>query len=123
MRMEETAADKGKFKQLFTNATHRNLLGVWMMVKGSRLPLKSIAELLSVSEDILDGKLQTLAGLGLVNVVSDGTGVRQIDFLPGLSPDMEKMIKEFFDGRVNDFKSLELKVRSVLYLALLTAKL
>jgi hypothetical protein len=121
--VSEIITERNKFKKLFSNTTSRILLGVWLIVKGSRFSLKSIAELISFPEDALDAKLQTFAGMGLVHVTSDQAGERQVEFLPPPTPDVEKIIWELFDGRKSDFESVELKMRSLIYKNLLTMPL
>ncbi len=121
--MNEIVTERNKFKKLFANTTSRMLLGVWLIVKGSRFSMKSIGELISYPEDALEAKLQTFAGMGLVHVITDATGERQVEFLPPSSPDVEKIIWELFEGRKNDFDSVELKMRSLIYKTLLTMSL
>ena len=99
------------------------LLGIWLIVKGSRFPMKALGELVSYPEDALEAKLQTFAGMGLVHVITDTHGERQVEFLPPSSPDIEKIIWELFDGRKNDFDSVELKMRALIYKTLLTTPL
>jgi len=119
----DAITERNKFKKLFSNTTSRTLLGVWLLVKGSRFSMKSVVELLSLPEDALEAKLQTFAGVGLVHVTTDSQGERQVEFLPPASPDLEKIIWELFDGRKNDFDSVELKLRSLIYKNLLTTPL
>ncbi len=121
--MDDYATERNKFKKLFSNTTSRILLGIWVLMKGSQFPLKLIMETLSLSEDALESKLQTFAGMGLVHVTTDALGEREIDFLRSPSPDLEKMILEFFDGRKSDFTAIELKVHSLLYKAILNSRL
>ncbi len=121
--MEDYATDRNKFKKLFSNTTSRILLGIWILMKGSQFPLKLIMEILSLSEDALETKLQTFAGMGLVHVTTNAEGERNIDFLRSPGTDLEKMILEFFEGRKTDFAAIELKVHSLLYKAILTSHL
>jgi hypothetical protein len=121
--MSEIITERNRFKKLFANTTSRILLGVWLIVKGSRFSMKSIAELISFPEDALEAKLQTFAGMGLVHVTSDSDGERQVEFLPAPSSEIEKIIWELFDGRKSDFESVELKMRSLIYKNLLTTPL
>jgi hypothetical protein len=83
--------------------------------------MKSVGDLMSFPEDALEAKLQTFAGMGLVHVTTDAHGERQIEFLPTTTPEIEKIIWELYEGRKNDFESVELKVRSLIYKNLLTA--
>ncbi len=121
--MTELITEKNKIKQLFSNPTSRTLMGIWALLKGSQFSLKSVSELLSVSEEGLDAKLQTFAGLGLIHVSADFQGERQVEFLSGSNPELEKSIAEFFDGRKSDFEMVELKVRSLIYKTILSAVL
>ena len=121
--MAETIIDRNRFKKIFSNTTSRMLMGVWMIVKGSRFSMKSIAELLSLPEDALDAKLQTFAGVGLVHVTADAMGERQVEFLSAPNPEMEKVIGGLFEGRHHDFEAVELKMRSLIYKNLLTTVL
>ncbi len=121
--MSEIITERNKFKKLFSNTTSRILLGVWLIVKGSRFSMRSIAELISFPEDALEAKLQTFAGMGLVHVTSGTDGERQVEFLPAPTPEIEKIIWELFDGRKSDFDSVELKMRSLIYKNLLTMPL
>ena len=98
-------------------------MGVWLIVKGSRFSMKSIGELVSYPEDALEAKLQTFAGMGLVHVITDSHGERQVEFLPPPTPEVENIIWELFEGRKNDFESVELKMRSLIYKTLLTMPL
>jgi hypothetical protein len=98
-------------------------MGIWVLLKGSQFSLKSVSELLSVSEEGLDAKLQTFAGLGLIHVSADFQGERQVEFLTGSNPELEKSINEFFDGRKSDFETVELKVRSLIYKTILSTVL
>jgi hypothetical protein len=95
-------------------------MGIWVLLKGSQFSLKAVSELLSVSEDGLDAKFQTFSGLGLIHVSADFQGERQVEFLGGSNPDLERSIVEFFEGRKNDFEMVELKVRSLIYKTILT---
>lgn len=117
--MNEAITERNKFKKLFSNTTSRILLGIWLLVKGSRFPLKSIAELISIPEDALEAKLQTFAGMGLVHLIADTQGERQVEFLSAPTPELEKIIRELFDGRKHDFDTVELKLRSLIYKTLL----
>ncbi len=115
----EPVTERERFKSLFSNSTSRLLLGVWILAKGSKFSVRSIADIISVSEDMLDPKLQTMAGMGLVHVVTDNKGERLIEFLPALSPEIEKNIQEMFESRKSDYESIELKLRSLIYKNLL----
>ena len=115
----ESATEKNSLKALFSNSTSRLLLGVWLLVKGSGFSVKSVAELISVSEDMLEPKLQSLAGMGLVHVVADNKGNRLIEFLPAPTPEVQKIIEEMFESRKSDFESVELKLRALIYKNLL----
>jgi len=115
----EPITERHKYKKLFSNTTSRFLVGIWLLAKNSRHSLKSVAELISLPEDALEAKLQTLAGMGLVHVITDATGERQVEFLPSPNPDLEKIIWELFDGRKGDFEAVELKMRSLTYKTLL----
>jgi hypothetical protein len=119
----DAITERNKFKKLFSNTTSRSLLGVWLLVKGSRFSMKSVVELLSLPEDALEAKLQTFAGMGLVHVITDAKGERQIEFLPSPTQDLEKIIWELFEGRKNDFEAVELKLRSLIYKTLLTTSI
>jgi len=119
----EPVTERNRFKTLFSNSTSRLLLGVWLLVKGSGFSVKSIAELISVSEDTLEPKLQSLAGMGLVHVVTDNKGNRSIEFLPAPTPEIQKIVEEMFESRKSDFESVELKLRSLIYKNLLEMKL
>jgi len=115
----ETITEKNRLKILFSNSTSRMLLGLWLLVKGSRFPMKSIIELLSVTEDVLELKLQTLAGLGLVYVFTENTGNRLIEFTDVAEPEVQKIIEELFEARKSDFESEEIKSRDLIYKNLL----
>jgi hypothetical protein len=115
----EPVTERNRFKILFSNSTSRLLLGVWLLIKGSRFSVKSVAELISVSEDALEPKLQTLAGMGLVHVLTDNKGNRFIEFLVAPTPEIQKIVEELFEARKNDFESVELKLRSLVYKNLL----
>lgn len=115
----ESITERERFKNLFLNSTSRLLLGVWVLAKGSKFPFKSIAELISVSEDALDPKLQTLAGMGLIHIVTDNRGERAIEFLPAQSPEIEKIVHDLFESRQSDFEAIDLKLRSLIYKTLL----
>ncbi len=121
--MNEFTTERNKFKKLFSNTSSRMLLGVWVLVKGSRFPMKSIVELLSLSEDSLESKLQTFAGMGLVHVTASPNSEREIEFLNAPSAELENLIMEFFAGRKNDFEDIELKVHSLLYKTILSTTL
>ncbi len=88
--MSEIITERNKFNKLFSNTTSRMLLGVWLLVKGSRFSLASIAELISLPEDALEAKLQTFAGMGLVHVTTNAKGERQVEFLPAPAPTWKK---------------------------------
>jgi len=111
----EPITERNRFKLLFSNSTSRLLLGVWLLVKGSRFSVKSVSELISVSEDALEPKLQTLAGMGLVHILMGNQGVRFIEFLAAPTPDIQKAIEEIFESRKSDFDSVELKLRALIY--------
>ena len=115
----ESSTEKNHFRNLFSNSTSRLLLGVWLLAKGSGFSVKSVAELISVSEDILEPKLQSLAGMGLVHVVTDNKGNRLVEFLVAPSPEIEKIVQELFESRKSDFESVELKLRALIYKNLL----
>jgi hypothetical protein len=115
--------DRNNFRKLFINNTSRMLLGIWYMARGSRFPFASIMELLSLTEDALEGKLQSFAGLGLAHLHSMSQGEREIEFLASASPEIDRQVAEFFAGRQNDFQAIELKVNSLLYKTLLSSKL
>src|ERR1700677_4492817 len=115
----EPITERNRFKLLFSNSTSRLLLGVWLLVKGSRFSVKSVAELISVSEDTLEPKLPTLAGMGLVHVLIDNKGNRLIEFLAAPTPEIQKTIEEIFESRKSDFESVELKLRALIYKNLL----
>jgi hypothetical protein len=121
--VSDFAVERNKFKELFSNTTSRILLGVWVLVKGSRFPLKSIIEILSMTEDALESKLQTFAGMGLVHVTTTPRGEREIEFLPAPTIELERQILEFFAGRKNEFSSIELKIHALLYKTILTSTL
>ena len=121
--MTEAITERNRFKKLFSNTTSRVLLGVWLLVRGSRFSMASIAELISLPEDALEAKLQTFAGMGLVHVTTTARGERQIEFLPAPAPDLEKMIVELFDARKSDFDAVELKMRALIYKSFLTTAL
>jgi len=121
--VEDNITERNKLKKLFASTSSRVLMGVWLLVKGSRFSLKALADLLSLPEDALETKLQTFAGLGLVQVSSDAQGERQVDFLPPSTPELVGTIKELFEGRKNDLDAAELKMRSLIYKMLLTTPL
>ncbi len=95
------------------------LLGIWYLAKGSRFPFASIMELLSLTEDALEGKLQSFAGLGLAHLHTPPRGEREIEFLDSKNPEIDRQVAEFFAGRQNDFQSIEMKVNALLYKTLL----
>jgi hypothetical protein len=119
--VSELINDRNKFKKLFANTTSRFLLGLWLLAKGSRLSMQSVAEIISMPEDALEAKLQTFAGMGLVHVNTNEKGERQVEFLPSPTPDFEKILWDLFDGRKHDFESVELKARAVVYKTLLNS--
>ena len=121
--MNEINTERNKFKKLFSNTTSRLLMGIWLLAKGTRYSTKAVADLISLPEDALEPKLQTFAGMGLVHVITDAQGDRQVEFLPAPTSDLEKIIGELFDGRKSDFESVELKMRSLNYKTLLTTLL
>lgn len=121
--MSDAITERNKFKKLFANTTSRVLMGIWLLAKGSRYSMSSVSDLISLPEDALEAKLQTFAGLGLVHVISDKNGERQVEFLPPPTPELEKIIWELFDGRKNDFDAVELKMRALNYKTLLTTPL
>lgn len=98
-------------------------MGVWLLVKGSRFSMASLAEIISLSEDALEAKLQTFAGIGLVHVTTDTNGTRQVEFLPSSTSELENIIWELFEGRRNDFEVVELKTRSLIYKTFLATPL
>jgi len=118
----EPVTERERFKSLFSNSTSRLLLGVWILAKGAKFPVRSVAELISVPEDMLDPKLPTTAGTGLVHVVPDHRGERSIEFLPA-SGELEKTTRELFGVRKSDFDAIELKLRSLIYKNLLETTL
>jgi len=85
--------------------------------------MRSIAEFLSVPEDALEGKLQVLAGWGLVQVAAAGLAQRQVEFLESPSAELGKMIREFYEGRQGDFHWIEMRVRSLFYKTILTMEI
>ncbi len=115
----EFVTERERFRSLFSNSTSRSLLAAWIIASGSRFPFKAIADLISVSEDTLEPKLQTMAGMGLIHIVIDNRGDRLIEFLPLQSTDIQKNILELFESRKSDFESIELKLRSLIYKNLL----
>ncbi len=121
--MNEAITARNNLKKIFSNTTSRSLLAVWLLVKGSRFSLKSLEELIALPEDALEAKLQTFAGMGLVHVITDEKGERQIEFLASPASDLEKTIWELFEGRKNDFEIMELKLRSMIYKNLLNSAL
>ncbi len=121
--MSEIVTERNKFNKLFANTTSRMLLGVWLIAKGSRFPMKTIGDLVSYPEDALEAKLQTFAGMGLVHVITDTQGDRQVEFLTLPTPEIESILVELFNGRKHDFESIELKMRSLIYKSLLTTPL
>lgn len=121
--MTETNTERNKFKKLFSNTTSRLLMGIWLQAKGSRYSARSMAEILSLPEDALEAKLQTFAGMGLVHVITDPKGERQVEFLPPSAPELEKIIWELFDGRKGDFGAVEMKLRALNYKTLLSTPL
>ena len=121
--MTEAITVRNNLKKIFANATSRSLLAVWLLVKGSRFSLKSLEELIALPEDALEAKLQTFAGMGLVHVITDAHGERQIEFLTSPTGDVEKTIWELFDARKSDFEIIELKLRSMIYKNLLSSTL
>jgi hypothetical protein len=116
----EEVTERNKYKKLFSNTSSRMLLGVWLILKGARLSMKAIGELLSIPEDALEAKLQTFAGLGMVHVVIDPHGERQVEFLPPPTLEVEKILWELFEGRKHDFDAVELKMRSLIYKTMLS---
>ncbi len=118
--MTDFTIDRNSFRALFTNNSSRMLLGIWYLAKGSRFPFASIMELLSLSEDSLEGKLQVFAGLGLSHLHTTHQGEREVEFLPTPNPEVDRQVAEFFAGRQNEFQQIELKVYSLLYKTLLT---
>lgn len=121
--MTEERTDRNKFKKLFSNTGSRTLLAAWLQVKGSRFSFSSIADLLSLTEDALDAKLQTFAGMGLVHVTMAPGGERQVEFLPPPSAEVEKTIVELFEGRKADLEAAESKLHALIYKKLLTTRL
>ena len=121
--MMDAITERKKIKDLFTNATSRVLLGVWLIVKGSSFSLKSMCELIDSSEQVLEAKLQTFAGMGLVQVSTDSKGERLVMFMPAPTPETEKIIREYFAARKSDFDAVETKLRSLIYKNLLEINL
>jgi hypothetical protein len=121
--VEDNITERNKLKKLFASTSSRVLMGVWLLAKGSRFSLRALADLLSLPEDALEAKIQTFAGLGLVQVSADSQTERQIEFLPPVSNELETTIKELFEGRKNDLDAAELKIRSLVYKTLLTTQL
>ena len=119
--MTEPATERQTAKLLFNNPASRNLLAVWSRVAGSRYPLEVICDLLGVTDDILDPKLQSMAGLGLVHVIADAQGKQFVEFHTCPSEELETLIYDFLESRAAEFESLEEKVRSLLYITLLTS--
>jgi hypothetical protein len=115
--------DRNNFRKLFINNSSRMLLGIWSLARGSRFPFVSIMDLLGLTEDAMEGKLQTFAGLGLAHLVTTPQGEREIEFLNPNSPEVERQVAEFFAGRQNEFQAIELKVTALLYKTLLTNQL
>jgi len=113
--------DKSLLRQVFLNPTSRNLLALWSLLTGTTFDLKLVAELLALTESGLESKIQTLAGLGLMHVASRNTGERVVKFLPAPAPDLAVSIHEMMEGRKREFENLESRVRSQLYLSLLSS--
>ncbi len=112
--------DKILLRQVFLNPASRNLLAVWSLLKGCTFDLKVVADLLSLSEDALENKVQALAGLGLIQVANRPSGERVIKFLPAPSTDLVALIDEMFVSRRREFEQIESRVRSQLYITLLS---
>lgn len=112
--------DKSLLRQFFLNPASRNLLAVWSLLKGTTFDLKLVADMLSLTEDGLETKVQTLAGLGLIQVSSRPTGERVVKFLPVPSAELSSLIDEMFSSRRREFESIEARVRSQLYINLLS---
>jgi hypothetical protein len=112
--------DKNLLRQVFLNPASRNLLAVWSLLKGSTFDLKVVADLLSLTEDGLETKIQTLAGLGLIQVSNRSTGERVVKFLQAPSNDVVALIDEMFISRRREFEHIEARVRSQLYITLLS---
>lgn len=98
-------------------------MGVWLIVKGSSFSIKAIGDLISLPEDALEAKIQTFAGMGLVQIIAGPHGERQVEFLSAPTPEIEKIIWELFEGRRNDFELVELKLRSLIYKSMLSMPL
>jgi len=117
--MPEPSTDRQVIKLLFSNPTSRNLLAIWARVAGSRFPIQVVCDLLGSTEDILDPKLQSMAGIGLVHVSTDVKGGQNIEFLANVNAELVTVIEEFLESRKGEFETVETKVRSLLYITLL----
>jgi hypothetical protein len=113
--------DKNLLRQVFLNPTTRNLLAVWSLLKGTTFDLKVIADMLSLTEDGLEAKIQTLAGLGLIQLSSRSTGERVVKFLPVSDNEVSNTIQEMLQTRRREFEAVEARVRSCLYITLLSS--
>lgn len=112
--------ERTQWKTLFSNTASRTLLGVWIYAKGTCWPMKVLSEITGLSEEALEAKLQTLAGLGLVQWTMQG-GERWVEFLAFPGAEVEKTIRSFYEGWSGDLRILEKKVRSAMYRMLLSA--
>jgi hypothetical protein len=117
--VSEQPTDRQVIKQLFSNPTSRNLLALWSRVTGSRFPIKVVCELSGSTEDSVEGKIQAMAGLGLVHILAEARTGRLVEFLPCPNPDLKTFIDEFLESRKAEFISVESKVRSLVYITLL----
>ena len=113
--------DKNLLRQVFLNPSTRNLLAVWSLLKGSTFDLKSMADLLSLTEDALEAKIQTLAGLGLMQLLSRATGERVVKFMAVADNEVNTAIDEMLQSRRREFEAIEARVRSCLYITLLSS--
>jgi hypothetical protein len=115
------ASDKNLLRQVFLNPASRNLLAVWSLLNGSTFDLKSMADMLSLTEDGLEAKIQTLAGFGMMQVSNRSSGERVVKFLPVSDADIQSSIQEMLHSRRREFETVEARVRSYLYLTLLSS--
>lgn len=119
--MSEPVLDKSTLKQIFAHPTSRTLLGIWARCTGTRWPFRTLAEITVLPEPALEAKLQSLTGLGLVNVIPGASGRRQVEFLPCPNPDMERLIRSFFEGWKSDLEVVNRKVDAALYRMILSS--
>lgn len=115
-------SDKNILRQVFLNPASRNLLAVWSLLNGCTFDLKSMADMLSLTEDGLEAKIQTLAGFGMMQVSNRPSSGRVVNFLPVSDPDIQNSIQEMLRSRRREFEAIEARVRSYLYLTLLSSK-